>query len=401
MSTNHSELSPITSTTTVHIGETPYAHHTITAPIITASTYPFGSMAEVIDRIEKRAERDEYGRYGNATIRAAEAKLAALESTPTVQATAVLFASGMGAITSALFALLSAGDHLVITDDCYTRTYQFVVEILPRFGITHTIVPAFDYDAIEGAIRPETRLLFSESPTNPRLRVLDMPRFASIARAHGITSMVDATFATPYNIRPLAHGIDIVAHSATKYLGGHNDLIAGAVVGHPDIIEPLRETRGLIGCISDSHTAYLLIRGIKTLALRMERHNTNGLAVARFLQEHPRVTHVYYPGLPDHPDHAVATQQMRGWGGVVSFEVQGDLEEATAVIDHLRMPAIAASLGGVESLVEQPAIFSFYDLTPAERLTFGIRGSCIRYACGIEESDDLIADLDQALSVIA
>ncbi len=386
------------STAAVHAGELRQrAHDAITTPLVMASTYTFANTAALIEYHEGHVEREEYGRYGNPTVRAAEAKLAALEGGPGSEAAALLCASGMNALTTVLLAMLPSGSHIVLTDDCYRRTRQFVRTILARLGVRHSVVPACDYAAIEAAIQPETRLIISESPTNPYMRVLDLPRLVAIARQHRVKTLIDATFATPYNIRPLQHGVDLVIHSATKYLGGHNDLLAGVVIGRPGIIGALREAQGMLGGICDPHSAYLLLRGLKTFALRMERHNTNGLALARFLHTHPRIARVHYPALPDHPDHAVAMAQMRGWGGVVSFELDGDLEETSRIIDRLRLPYIAPSLGGVESLVEQPALMSYYELSSEERLAVGIRNNLVRLACGIEDTDDLIADMKQAL----
>ncbi len=386
------------STTAVHAGEgRRRAHDSITTPIIQASTYTFANTAELIDYHEGRIEREEYGRYGNPTVRAAEAKLALLEAGPDMPAAALLCASGMNAITSTLLSMLPTGSHLILTDDCYRRTRQFIQTFLVRLGVQHTVVPACDYAAIEAAIRPETRLILSESPTNPYLRVLDLPRLVAIARQHRLKTIIDATFATPYNLRPLHQGIDIVIHSATKYLGGHNDLLAGVIIGRPGIISALRDSQGITGGICDPHSAYLLLRGLKTFALRMERHNRNGLAVAHFLHNHPRIARVHYPALPDHPDHLIAMEQMRGWGGVVAFELDADMSATSRFIDRLRLPYIGPSLGGVESLVEQPSLMSFYELTTEERLAIGIRDNLVRLACGIEDTEDLIADLSQAL----
>lgn len=387
------------STAAVHGGELRRrAHDSLTTPIVQSATYTFSGTAELIDFHEGRVEREEYGRYGNPTVRAAEAKIAALEE-PSGNAAALLCASGMNAITSTLLAMLPAGSHIVLTDDCYRRTRQFIRTMLARLGVTHSVVPAGDLAALEAAIVPgQTRILLSESPTNPYLRVADLPALAALARRHRVKTIIDATFATPFNQRPLAYGIDLIVHSCTKYLGGHNDLLAGAVVGRPGIIGALREAQGMLGGICDPHSAYLLLRGLKTFALRMERHNANGLAVARFLAEHPRVARVHYPGLESHPDHAVAAAQMRGFGGVVSFEIAGDLEATSRFIDRLRIPYIAPSLGGVESLVEQPALMSFYELTSEERLAVGIRDNLVRLSCGIEDTDDLIEDLKQALA---
>jgi cystathionine gamma-synthase len=240
-------------------------------------------------------------------------------------------------------------------------------------------------------------VLVSESPTNPYNRILDLDRFAEIGRRHRVKTVIDATFATPYNQRPLEYGVDIVMHSATKYLGGHNDLLAGAVLGSRDLVEAIRGLQGVTGAVVDPFAAYLLVRGLKTFALRMERHNANAQALAEFLVGHPHIAAVHYAGLPTHPQHDIAQKQMRGFGGVVSFEVKGDLDAASRTVDACRIPYIAASLGGAESLIEQPAIMSFYELTTEERLEIGIKDNLIRYAVGIEDADDLIADVAQAL----
>jgi cystathionine gamma-synthase len=393
---------PGISTAAVHAGEPrSNSYDAITTPIVQTSTYTFADTAALIDYQEGRIEREEYGRYGNPTVRTAEAKLAALEAGPEQAAAALLCASGMNAVTTILLSMLPSGSHLILTSDCYRRTRQFVRTMLRRLGIEHSIVEPGDYDGLEAAIRPETRLIVSESPTNPYMRVLDLPRLVEIARRHRVKTLIDATFATPYNLRPLAHGIDLVVHSATKYLGGHNDLLAGVIIGKPGIVAALRESQGMLGGICDPHSAYLLLRGLKTLALRMERHNQNGLEIARFLQEHPRVRRVYYPGLADHPEHAIASAQMRGYGGVVSFEVDGDLEATSRIIDRLRLFQIGPSLGGVESLAEQPSLMSYYELSTEERLAVGIRDNLVRLACGVEDTADLVADLAQALDAEA
>ncbi len=387
------------SSRSVHGGEprdNPY--HSLTTPIVQTSTYRFTSTADLIQYKEERMfwdtpQRDEYGRYGNPTVRVAEAKLAALDEGDD----AVLFASGMAAVTNTLLTLLSAGDHLVVTDDCYRRTRQFVGSFLRRWHVEATVVPAGDYDALESAIGPQTRLIFSETPTNPFLRVLDLPRLVAIARRHRVHTVIDSTLATPINLRPLAAGVDLVIHSGTKYLGGHNDLLAGVVVGKGGLTSALREAQGMMGDIVDPHTAYLLLRGLKTLALRIERQNANGLAVARFLEKHPRVRRVYYPGLPSHPDYAIACKQMSGFGGVVSFELEADGPATSRFIDALRIPAIGPSFGGAESLVEQPAFMSYYEVEPEVRLSLGITDELVRLAVGIEDAQDLIADLEQAL----
>ncbi|MGH2592342.1 MAG: trans-sulfuration enzyme family protein [Anaerolineae bacterium] len=295
-------------------------------------------------------------------------------------------------------------------DDAYRRTRQFCLTFLKRLGIEATVVPMGDYAAMEAAIRPNTRLIVSESPTNPYLRVLDLERVADIARRHNVRTLIDSTFATPINQRPIEFGIDLVLHSATKYLGGHNDLLAGAVTGSASFIALLRQQLWMLGAVSDPHNAYLLLRGLKTLALRVARQNENGLRVAGFLEAQPKVERVWYPGLPSHPDHATARAQMSGFGGVVTFEVRGDpstlscagiaghaLAAASRLVDAVRIPIIAPSLGGVETLIEQPALMSYYELSTEERLAVGILDNLVRLSLGIEDADDLIADLAQAL----
>jgi cystathionine gamma-synthase len=388
------------STQAVHGGakrHNPY--HAIIDPIIQTATYTFKDTADLCDFQEahlwgRAHDRTEYGRYGNPTVQAVEQRLAALEGADA----ALLFSSGMAAITTVLLAMLPTGAHVVMTDDCYRRTRQFCNTFLKRLGITCTLTPAGDYAALEAAITPNTRLLLSESPTNPYLRCLDLERFADIGRRHRIKTLIDSTFATPFNVRPLDYGIDLVTHSATKYLSGHNDLLAGVVAGEAGLIHSLKSALGVLGAIADPHNAALLQRGLKTLGLRLERQNQNGQAIAEFLEAHPQIEQVWYPGLPSHPDHAIAARQMKGFGGVVSFTVKGDLHAASRFIDAVRIPIIAASLGGVESLIEQPALMSFYELSTEERLAVGIRDNLVRLALGIEDTEDLIADLGQALA---
>jgi cystathionine gamma-synthase len=386
------------STQAVHAGEArPKPYGALATPILQTSTYTFRDTAEIVAFMQAKAAgdgpvRDEYGRYSNPTQAVAEAKLAALEGAEG----ALLFASGMAAITTTMATLLSAGDHLVLIRDCYHRTREFALTFLQRWGIETTLLPAAEAAALPGLVRPETRLVFCELPTNPYLRVVDLARVADVARGCGALTVVDSTFATPLNLRPLALGADLVIHSATKYLGGHNDLLAGVVAGPRRLLDRLEKARGVMGGISNPHDAYLLIRGLKTLALRVARQNENGLAVARFLAGHPAVRRVHYPGLPGHPDHDVACRQMAGSGGVVSFELDGDLEAAGRFVDRLRLPYIGPTLGGVESIVEQPS--RLFALDPAESRAAGLADSLVRYALGIEDAADLIADLEQALA---
>jgi cystathionine gamma-synthase len=284
-----------------------------------------------------------------------------------------------------------------VTDDAYRRTRQFLNLTLRRYGVEVTTVPAGDYVRLEEAVRQTTRIIFSESPTNPYTRVVDLERLAEIGRRHRVKTVIDSTFATPINQRPLEFGIDLVIHSATKYLGGHNDLLAGVVLGSADLIAGVRDMQGILGPVPDPFSSYLLIRGIKTLALRIERQNRNAEQIATFLEAHPKVERVHYPSLRSHPEYEIAKRQMSGFGGVVSFEVKGDLSAGSRLVDACRIPRIAPSLGGVESLIEQPAMMSFYELTTEERLQVGIKDSLVRYAVGVEDVDDLIADLRQAL----
>jgi cystathionine gamma-synthase len=387
------------STRAVHAGdERPKHAHALVEPIFQTSTYTFENMAEVTRYQQDRAlglehTRCEYGRYGNPTIQACEAQLAALEGAED----AVQVASGMAAITSTLFNLLSAGSHMVLTGDCYHRTRQFCEKFLPRFGVSYTVVPCGDYAALEDAIRPETRVLLSETPTNPFLRVLDVERFAQIARRHSLVSVVDATFATPANLRPLEWGVDLVVHSASKYLAGHHDLLAGFVAGSKELTQPIRAGVGVLGGISDPNTAFLLSRGMKTLAMRVSQHNRNGQAAAEFLESHPAVERVWYPGLESHPEHALAVRQMSGFGGVVSFALRGDRARVYRFIDSLRLASISSSLGGPETLITHPASMAYASAAPEERTRLGITDGLVRMAFGFEDTKDLLADLNQAL----
>ncbi len=392
------------NTRSVHAGVSRRkAHHAITTSIAQTATYTFDDSADLTDFMHQKVwqgdtdGREEYGRYGNPSVYAVEAKLAALEGGEN----ALLYSSGMAAITNLILASLPTGAHVVMTDDCYRRTRQFALTFLRRLGIETSVIPMNDYTALEAAIIPKkTRLIISESPTNPYLRLVDFERLATIARAHKVRTLIDSTFGTPINQHPLTYGIDYVAHSATKYLGGHHDLLAGVIIGDKNRITALRQAQGVLGSVVAPQNAYLLERGLRTLALRVQKQNENGLAVAHFLEAHPKIERVWYPGLESHPDHELAQRQMSGFGGVISFNVKGDYEATQQFIDATQIPYIAPSLGGVESLIEQPALMSYYEMEPEDRRALGIGDNLVRYALGIEDADDLIADLLQALEQI-
>jgi cystathionine gamma-synthase len=385
------------ATSSVHAGELRQQEaNAITTPIYQTSTFWFRNSKEVTDYQEGKSQREEYGRYGNPTWRAVERKVSALEGGEE----SVLFASGMCAATTTFMALLPQDSHLIVTSDCYRRTRQFINQFLSRMGVEATVVEPGNLAAFEAAIRPNTKIFFTESPTNPYLRVIDVPAFSAAAHARGVKVIIDSTFATPVNHRALGDGADLVLHSATKYLGGHNDLLAGTLTGPKEMVEPVRKALGVLGGIIDSHAAWLLLRGIKTLDIRMERHNANGMAVARYLESHPKIRRVWYPGLASHPDHAIATRIMKGFGGVVTFEIDTDLEGAMRFIDSTTIPYQAPSLGGVESLIELPVTMSFWDVPKPERLKLGVTDSLVRYAVGIENAADLLKDLEQALAKV-
>ncbi|HTO09210.1 MAG TPA: aminotransferase class I/II-fold pyridoxal phosphate-dependent enzyme [Myxococcota bacterium] len=385
------------STQAVHAGERvtrARVTDSLTTPIVQTAAFWFRDTQEVIAYQEGRHPSFEYGRYGNPTTRAVEVKLCELEG----GADCVVSASGMNSVTTMLLALVPQDGHVVTTHDCYRRTRQFMQTLMPKMGVRCTVIDPADLAALERAVADGANLFFSESPTNPYLRCVDVAAVAERCRAAGTIVVIDSTLATPMNQQALALGADLVLHSATKYLAGHNDVLAGALVGKEAFIRPIRELHGVLGGVIDPHAAYLVLRGMKTLSLRVARANENAAAIARFLEQHDKIERVHYPGLPSHPDHAVAKRQMRnGFGGMVSFEVRGGLEGASKLIDALRVPYIAPSMGGVESLVEQPTVISYWDKTPAERAQLGIRDNLVRFSCGIEDADDLLRDLEQAL----
>lgn len=386
------------STRSVHAGERrqkPY--NSLIDPVVPTSTYVFDSYEDICQFTQNKnnaipTDRLEYGRYGNPTVRAVEERLAALESGEE----ALLFSSGMAAVTTTLLTFLKAGDHIIYTDDIYRKTREFGLNFLQRFGVKSTVVAMGDYGALETAIQSNTRLILSETPTNPYLRVVDCEKLVTIAKRHGLLTIIDATFATPVNLRPLEYGADLVLHSGTKYLGGHHDLLSGVVIGCKELIDPIREHVNLMGAVTDPQNSYLLLRGLKTLGLRVRHQNQTAMQLAEYLLTQPLVEQVYYPGLSNHPDHEIAKRQMSGFGGVVSFTLKADLEQTARFLDRLQIPYITPSLGGAESLVSQPALLSYYSISAEDRAAWGIKDNLVRYALGIEDAADLIADLQQA-----
>ena len=382
------------ATRAIHAGEDRIRYaDSITTPIVQTSTYAFKDSKEIEAYTKGGKERFEYGRYGNPTEQVAQRRLAALEGAEDC----VLFTSGMSAITTTILALVKAGDHIVITDDAYKKTLEFCSSYLQRFGVGCTIVPFGDYRALDRAVGARTRFIFSESPTNPYLNIFDLHELRRIAGRHKVLTLIDSTFATPVNQRPLEFGVDLVLHSCTKYLAGHNDILAGAVLGTARLIEPIRALHKAIGGVIDPHCCYLLLRGLKTFPLRMEMHNRTGLAVARALEGHPMIKRVYYPGLASHRHHEIAKQQMSGFGGVVTFDINGGLAVVKRFLDALKLCFIAPSLGGVETLITHPASVSYYNCTRRQRYALGITDTLVRLAVGVEDPEDIIADLDQAL----
>ncbi|CAH2056819.1 unnamed protein product [Thlaspi arvense] len=442
----------------------------ITTPVVNTSAYFFKKTSELIDYKEGRHASFEYGRYGNPTTVVLEEKISALEGAEST----LVMASGMCASTVMLMALVPAGGHIVTTTDCYRKTRIFIETILPKMGIKATVIDPADMDALKSALdNNDVTLFFTESPTNPFLRCVDVELVSKVCHSKGALVCIDGTFATPLNQKVLALGADIVLHSATKYIAGHNDVgifviciyskahklllvhvkqralsssvlsnkaiqclsqvLAGYISGSEKLVSQVRTLHNILGGVLNPNAAYLIIRGMKTLHLRVQQQNTTALRMARLLEGHPKarfaaasvdfanvikpllevlryfslsspvlsgVSCVYYPGLVSHPEHSIAKKQMTGFGGVVSFEVDGDLMTTAKFIDALRIPYIAPSFGGCESIVDQPAIMTYWDLSQIERAKYGIKDNLVRFSFGIEDFEDLKADILQALAII-
>lgn len=363
-------------------------------PIYQTSTF---EVTDNDEQLRVTGSDSYYTRYGNPTNSVAEKTVAALEGVDA----ALTFSSGMGAITTTIMALLKGGDHIVAQRDVYGGTHKFLSQWLPKFGVETTFVDTTDYQQHEKAIRPNTKLLYVESPTNPTIRVVDLQRIGDLAKQHGLISMIDSTFGTPINQRPAEYGVDLIMHSGTKYLAGHTDLICGVVAGRKELIDKILATRTTIGNCMDPHASWMLVRGMKTLAVRVARQNENALRVAEFLEQQAKVRRVHYPFTKSHAQHALARAQMSGGGGMVTFEVEGTGEDARRVSEALRLFTLAPSLGGVESLVCIPVLTSHLTVPEEERRKMGVTEQMLRLSVGIENAHDLIADLEQALQVVS
>ena len=365
----------------------------LTPPIYETSTFVFDSAAEVAAYNEGRSSKYLYSRYGNPTLSSVERQLAALDQAET----ALVFSSGMGAITTILMAHARAGDEIVCSAAIYGGTLHLLNDVLVKFGVRPRFVSLEELAEPERTIGSATRIVWFESPINPTLRCVDIRRVADACRARRILSVIDNTFASPLNQQPLSLGIDLSMQSATKYLNGHSDVTGGVVTGSAALVGPVERARRLLGTVMDPYPAYALGRGLKTLPLRIAQHNTNALAVAQFLSADKRVSCVYYPGLPSHPDHEIAKRQMTGFGGMVCFDLGGEYGRAERLYDRLRVIKRAASLGGIESLVSMPVLTSQWGHSDEQLRAAGVTKGMLRLSVGLEDPADLIADLDQAL----
>jgi cystathionine beta-lyase/cystathionine gamma-synthase len=382
-------------TRVLHVGEGADVHAVpLTRPVYATSTFVFESAAEVEAYQSGTSEKYLYSRYTNPTVRAVEEKLAVLEAAETAMVTS----SGMAAIATALFGLLKAGDELVCGAAMYGGTVHLITDYLQRFGVSARFLSVNDLNGVEACITPKTKLVWFESPINPSLRCVDIAAVARQCRARGVTTVLDSTFATPINQQPIRLGVDLVMHSATKYLNGHSDVIAGALAGSRELIDALESARKLFGGVLDPSAAYALGRGLKTLGVRLARQNDTAMKVAEWCERDRRITRTYYPGLPSHPDHAIARKQMSGFGGMLTIDVGGSGTSASRTFDALKLIRRAASLGGVESICSMPVLTSQYGFSDDQLAAAGVTRGMLRISIGLEHPDDLIADLDQALS---
>jgi methionine-gamma-lyase len=382
-------------TLAIHAGE-PSRHGVNTGVgthICRTSNFTFSSTQEMKEWAEGRNTAYIYTRYGNPTLSVAEGKIAALENAEA----AVVAASGMAAISSALLGALKQGDELISTAELYGGSFRLMRDVLPDMGITVRRVGT-SLEGIESLVTPRSKVLYIETPTNPTLRLVNLEQAVAFARKHKLTSIIDNTFATPALQKPIAMGFDMVVHSATKYMGGHSDIIAGAAAGSRRWMERVRHMVIYLGGSMDPEAAFLLIRGMKTMVVRIEHQCANAMAVAKFLEKHPKVARVHYPGLKSHPDHALARKQMKAFGAMLAFDLKGGLPAARKFCDRVRLFLLAASLGGVESLVVLPIYSSHYNMSEKELALSGVTPGTVRVSVGLEDAADLIADLKQALA---
>ncbi len=378
----------------VHAGSAHDPYGSATVPIYQTSTFAFDSAQNGAERFAGQADGYIYTRLGNPTVAALERQMAELENGHGAVATS----SGMGAVSTLYMALLAQGAHVVGTASVYGPSRGLIEKHFSRFGVEYTFLDTSDLDQVRAAMRPTTRLVYLETPSNPAMVVTDIAAVADIAHAHGCPVAVDNTFASPYLQRPLDRGADVVLHSVTKFINGHADVVGGILVAKAEeMCRSLRSMMISLGCNMDPHQAYLVLRGVKTLAVRVERAQANALKIARWLESHPKVEWVRYVGLPSHPQHELAGQQMCGPGAMISFELKGGLEAGRVLMDSVRLATLAVSLGGVETLVEHPASMTHAGMSRDDRLDAGISDGLVRYSVGIEDAEDLIADLAQAM----
>jgi methionine-gamma-lyase len=383
------------STLAVHAGQKPDPiYGSLSSPIYQTSTFVFKDVAQGASRFAGDEEGYIYTRLGNPTQTALEEKIAALEGGKA----ALAFGSGMAAVTAVIMALVQQGDHIVHSSAIYGCTFAFLHELIPRFGVTATSVDTADVEAVKQALRPETKVVYIETPANPTMKLSDIRAIAELASQHGAMVVVDNTFMTPYYQRPLELGADVVVHSATKYIGGHGDVVAGLAIGPKELMDEIRMTTLKdIGGIISPFNAWLLLRGLKTLALRMDRHDANGMAVAKYLEAHPAVEKVYFPGLESFDQHELAKQQMTGFGGIMSFELKGGYDAGVRLMNGVKMCHLAVSLGDVDSLIQHPASMTHSVVPEEQRQIANISPGLVRLAVGVEDVEDIIADLEQAL----
>lgn len=374
-----------------------HAHGPLSTPIYQSSTFVFDNAAQGAARFAGDEAGYIYSRLGNPTTRELELKIAALEEMEDGAATA----TGMGAVSASVLSFLAQGDHLIASKAVYGCTFALFSHMLPKFGIEVTFVDMEDHNAVENALKPNTKMIFAETPINPNLVVIDLAFIGNFAKRHNLISVIDNTFMTPLLQKPKHFGIDIVLHSATKYLNGHGDVVAGLVCGSKEHIETIKLTvLKDIGATISPHDAWLIIRGMKTLSVRMERHCNNAQKVAEFLAQHEKIEQVYYPGLKSHPGNKFIGTQMKAAGGVIAFELKGTLEMGAQFINATKLCTLAVSLGDAETLIQHPASMTHSPYTPEERLAAGISDGLVRISVGLEEADDIIDDLAQALAQI-